>query len=101
MSLISSKLTNVVPHPDGGGCIARCPACAAQGSDKTGNHLRVFADGRYGCCAFPGDAEHRKEIYRLAGDGKGGGSTTRRGGWTACWWDGVPWQQRYPKPPES
>jgi hypothetical protein len=46
---------------------ARCPACAEGGSDKTGEHLRIYADGRYGCCVHPKDTQHRKRIFALAG----------------------------------
>lgn len=47
---------------------ARCPACAEGGSDKAGEHLRIYPDGRFGCCVHPKDAEHRKRIFALAGD---------------------------------
>lgn len=47
---------------------ARCPACAEHGGDRAGKHLRVYADGRFGCCVFPKDGEHRKRIFVLAGD---------------------------------
>ncbi|BCU79086.1 hypothetical protein [Luteolibacter sp. LG18] len=46
---------------------ARCPACAEQDRDRTGNHLVLFADGKFACAAHPGDAEHRKRIFALAG----------------------------------
>jgi hypothetical protein len=48
---------------------ARCPACAEAGSDKTGNHLRITPDGRFGCAVHPGDRAHRARIWALAGDG--------------------------------
>src|SRR5512140_1333433 len=47
---------------------ARCPACAEGGGDKRGEHLRIYPDGRYGCCVHPKDGEHRKRIFALAGD---------------------------------
>jgi hypothetical protein len=47
---------------------ARCPACAESGGDKKGEHLRVYRDGRYGCCVHPKDREHRRRIHALAGD---------------------------------
>lgn len=47
---------------------ARCPACAEGGRDRAGEHLRVYPDGRFGCCVYPKDREHRKRIYALAGD---------------------------------
>lgn len=46
---------------------ARCPACAADGGDRTGNHLVIFPDGRFGCAAMPGDPGHRRHIFALAG----------------------------------
>jgi len=46
---------------------ARCPACAASGKDRAGNHLYFAADGKWGCAMHPGDAEHRKEIFALVG----------------------------------
>jgi hypothetical protein len=53
---------------------ARCPACAEQGADRTGNHLFIADDGTgpFGCIMFPGPAgdDHRKRIYALAGDGE-------------------------------
>ena len=52
----------------GGIVQARCPACAEGGGDRAGVHLRVFADGRFGCCVNPKDREHRKRIFALAGD---------------------------------
>jgi hypothetical protein len=47
---------------------ARCPACAEGGRDRTGEHLRLYPDGRFGCCVHPRDREHRKRIFALAGD---------------------------------
>ncbi len=47
---------------------ARCPACAEGGGDRAGEHLRVFPDGRFGCCVHPKDREHRKRIFELAGE---------------------------------
>jgi hypothetical protein len=53
---------------------ARCPACAEQGADRTGNHLFIADDGAgpFGCIMFPGPAgdDHRKRIFALAGDGE-------------------------------
>lgn len=46
---------------------AACPACRAAGGDKTGNHLVIFANGKFGCCACPDDPEHRKLIFELVG----------------------------------
>lgn len=47
---------------------ARCPACAEGGGDRKGEHLRIYPDGRFGCCVHPKDSEHRKRIFALAGD---------------------------------
>jgi P4 family phage/plasmid primase-like protien len=46
---------------------AACPACREMGGDKTGNHLLVKADGRFGCVAYPNDGDHRKRIFALIG----------------------------------
>ena len=71
MSLTSSRLENIVPRGDGS-FNARCPACAAEGRDNAGNHLIVFASGRYACVLFSGQGEearaHRRQIFALAGD---------------------------------
>ncbi|MBI5386775.1 MAG: hypothetical protein HZA90_19055 [Verrucomicrobia bacterium] len=47
---------------------ARCPACAEKGQDKKGEHLRIYPDGKFGCCVFSGDREHRRRIFALAGE---------------------------------
>ncbi len=67
MSLDLSRLGNVVDTGDG--YTAACPACRAEDHDKTGNHLRIFPDGRFGCVVHPGDHgdEHRREIFGLVG----------------------------------
>src|SRR5690242_16702294 len=67
MSLNLSRLSKA-RELAGGILQAQCPACAEQGSDKTGEHLRVFPDGRFGCCVHPQDREHRKRIFALVGD---------------------------------
>jgi hypothetical protein len=48
---------------------ARCPACAEEGRDATGNHLCLLTNGVFTCIIHPGDegAEHRKRIFALAG----------------------------------
>lgn len=66
MKLEIKKLENC-EHLPNGRIRARCPACAASGGDNSANHLMIFADGRFGCAAHPGDRQHRSEIYRLAG----------------------------------
>jgi hypothetical protein len=67
VSLDASKLDGV--RELGNGVVqARCPACAEGGHDKSGEHLRIYPDGRYGCCVYPKDPEHRKRIHALAGE---------------------------------
>ena len=66
MPLDVNKLENLGDLADGMRR-ARCPACAEKGQDKTGEHLRIYPDGRFGCCVFPRDREHRKRIYALVG----------------------------------
>ena len=66
ISLDLARLKNVKQLGDGA-VRAACPACQAQGSDASGDHLFIKADGKYGCATHPGDHEHRKEIYKLAG----------------------------------
>src|SRR5262245_31659849 len=67
MSLDHSKL-NKLRHLGNGGCQAQCPACAEAGQDRKGEHLRISADGKFGCCVFPGDREHRRRSFALAGE---------------------------------
>lgn len=57
------------PRLRGGKLIARCPACAAEGADRDGDHLVVFDEGRgrFGCVAHAGDPDHRRRIAALAG----------------------------------
>ncbi len=76
MSLAVSKLENV--REQAGGVIqARCPACAEGGHDRSGEHLRIYPDGRFGCCVHPKDGEHRKRIFALVGVRKPGTFTLR------------------------
>lgn len=67
MSLCISKLDKVRRLANGE-IEARCPACAESGHDRTGEHLWIKPDGRFGCCANPKDSDHRKRIFALAGD---------------------------------
>jgi len=62
-----SRLQKAKNH--GGKVIAQCPACAAAGADKSGEHLVIFEEGqgKWGCIAFPGDKQHRREIAALVG----------------------------------
>lgn len=61
MNLDKSKLTNLK------GNRARCPACAAEGHDRDGNHLYLGPDGKWGCAKHPGDKEHRQKVFALVG----------------------------------
>ncbi|RYZ69537.1 MAG: hypothetical protein EOP09_07510 [Proteobacteria bacterium] len=65
MSLDITKLRKVRKQP--GKTIAQCPACAETGNDSKGDHLIIYPDGKYGCVVTPGDSEHRKRIWLLAG----------------------------------
>jgi len=71
MSLDVAKLEKV-RELAGGLVQARCPACAEGGNDRTGEHLRIYPDGKFGCCVHPKDSEHRKRIWALAGVRKPG-----------------------------
>ena len=78
MKIDLNKLQNVVRKPDGR-VQARCPACAAHGADEKGEHLVVFADGKFGCVAHPADKIHNQAILMLVGvhDGQGGRSVPK------------------------
>ncbi len=65
MSLDRDQLEKV--RDKHGKVTARCPACAEDGGDRRGEHLVLFDDGKFTCAANPGDHEHRKRIYALAG----------------------------------
>src|SRR5438876_4700418 len=67
MSLDRTKLRKL-RELGNGSCQAQCPACAEAGQDRTGEHLRISPEGKFGCCVFPGDREHRRRIFALAGD---------------------------------
>lgn len=73
MKLDLNKLTNRRQRMKDGEqvLIARCPACAEGGHDRTGEHLIVFQNGRFACVLHPGDGadaqQHRRSIWRLAG----------------------------------
>jgi hypothetical protein len=66
MSLDLNELEKVVELADGAKR-ARCPACAESGQDRKGEHLRIYPDGKFGCCVHAGDRDHRKRIFALAG----------------------------------
>src|SRR6476660_5927928 len=67
MSLDRTKLQKL-RELSGGGCQAQCPACAETGQDRSGEHLIITTEGKFGCCVFPGDRKHRSRIFALAGD---------------------------------
>src|SRR6185503_2768976 len=67
MSLDKKKLQNLRELANGG-VQARCPACAETGNDRKGEHLRISPEGKFGCCVFPGDREHRRRIFALVGE---------------------------------
>jgi len=69
MSLDRTKL-NKLRQLGGGGWQGQCPACAETGQDRTGEHLRISPEGKFGCCVFPGDRKHRSGIFALAGDSR-------------------------------
>lgn len=66
MSLNLARVEKVREVEDGQ--VGRCPACAEKGQDRRGEHLRIYPDGRFGCCVHPGDREHRKRIFALVGE---------------------------------
>ena len=76
MSLNLNKLEKV-RKLENGIVQARCPACAEGGADRGGNHLRIQADGRFGCCVHPKDGDHRKRIWALVGEKSPGTFTVR------------------------
>ena len=71
MGLMIEKLERV-KRMGNGAVIARCPACAAGGQDRDGNHLKVYPDGRFSCVVNAGvqGKWHRKRIWEIAGDRK-------------------------------
>jgi len=70
VSLDISKLERV--RTNGAKTTARCPACAEAGHDQKGEHLFIYADGRFGCVVYPGDSAdakaHRRRIFALCGN---------------------------------
>ena len=66
MSLDLSKLAKVKRRA--GKIIAQCPVCAESGADKSGEHFVAYENGKWGCVAFTGDKDHRREIAAMIGD---------------------------------
>lgn len=73
MSLDLSKLEN--PRSKDGAIVARCPACALEGRDRTGEHLWIADEGSgpFVCILHLGKEgkEHRKLIRQLVGQSSG------------------------------
>lgn len=61
------KLENVFPNSDGS-FQAACPMCRSEGSDKTGNHLRVYPSKAFSCVKYKNDKFHNRGILVLAGN---------------------------------
>lgn len=61
-----AKLENIHERPDGS-IKAACPACRAAGEDRTGDHLLIKPDGKFGCAKYADDGEHRRQIWKVAG----------------------------------
>ena len=70
MSLDINKLENV-QHGSGAHLRAACPACRKIGKDNHRDNLSVWENGAYHCWSYPGDRDHRKRIYELAGEKSG------------------------------
>ncbi len=67
MSLDTNRLQKLKAI-GGGNFKAQCPACFEMGTDKAGNHLHIFPDGKFGCAVYQGDHLHRQRIYVLCGN---------------------------------
>jgi hypothetical protein len=66
MSLDLAKLENLIRKA--GKTTAACPACREEGADKSGDHLVIFDNGRFGCAVNPKSRKHNQRIWWLAGD---------------------------------
>jgi hypothetical protein len=67
-ALVHLDLARLPKKKDRGGkIVAQCPACAELGRDSAGEHLAVFADGRFACAAHAGDHAHRQRIFEMIG----------------------------------
>lgn len=67
MSLDESKLEKI--KGTRGKITFRCPACAEDGGDNSGEHGFQNTNGAFGCVKYPGPegAAHRKRMFELAG----------------------------------
>lgn len=43
----------------------RCVACARQGEDNTGQHLRIYSTGAFRCAKYPNDRDHNRIIRSI------------------------------------
>jgi len=59
------KLENL--KPDSNGWTAACPLCRHEGHDKTGNHLKIYPNGAFGCVLNQKDKAHNAGILQLVG----------------------------------
>lgn len=64
MRLDISRLEKVKRNPDQS-ITCRCPACAAEGGDKTGNHLRIWTTGAFNCVTHGQDKVHNRTVRAL------------------------------------
>lgn len=61
-----NNIKNMKTKADGSK-VGQCPACAAFGGDKKGEHLFVSDSGGFSCIAHPRDKEHNRLIMDLLG----------------------------------
>ena len=52
---------------DSNGWTSACPLCRYEGRDKTGNHLKIYPNGAFGCVVAQKDKNHNAGILKLAG----------------------------------
>lgn len=64
MRLDLSRLEKVRRNADRS-VTCRCPACAEDGHDTTGNHLRIWLTGAFNCCIHGKDSHHNWRIRNL------------------------------------
>lgn len=69
MSLDLNRIENL-KRIDDEKSVGRCPACAEKGRDRKGNHLFLHESGAFRC-VVDNSKEHKQDINRLAGRGRG------------------------------
>ena len=80
----SAKKLNLEYRPDKGNgegaWVGRCPACAADGNDKTGEHLLILPNGKWACVVYQGAAgiDHRSAMAKLSPQLRGKGKVIPR-----------------------